>query len=127
MNIPFGSNKCLRSCAAAPLDFNSWEANVAWIACGISPRTCQNASIPYFPRFQNHTLRYTALFESGDNDVLRAYTFCNFFTLARLFPVVLVLIILVILVLSLLPMAVSISAAYLELLTQIFIYTHAGS
>lgn len=124
-NIRHRSSDCLRSCTKSPFLFASWEANAAWLVCGVTPNTCVDIHIPYFPAFNTAANAFVVILRSADPDVISANTFCNVFTLARALPWVFALIIVIFTVVGALRIPVVLITATTQFMVQALGYTHA--
>lgn len=121
-----GTVDCLLRCDAAPFSFAGWEANAAWIVCGLTPSTCAGLEIPYFPRFREAAGNYSAVLSRGVQDEMDGYAVCNGFTLVWVLPYVFLAMGGVFFLLSALSLPLQVATALVQLLVQGLGYTHAG-
>lgn len=136
-DIPPGSSKCFLSCRQDPFSFVSWEQTAAWIVCGMGPETCANLSIPYFDSFRESTHRFAEIHENirraaGNTtktriaeDVLHAYSFCFWITLAQALPYFFALIFFVYLAFSALQVPLTLISTGTTCLMQALAFSHA--
>jgi hypothetical protein len=99
-------SRCLVECAEAPFFFNDYSSNVAWMVCQLSTPYCESLQ-SYFGSSgtafnvlmgaeassvnERSFYRSRVVLNSGDENMIDGFGWCNMLTLYQLIPVLLVL------------------------------------
>ena len=121
------------SCRGPPFHFRSWESTLAWVACGLDPLECaspdRGVRISYFPDVAraaaNHSAVHNYTRASGDGDLLHAFSFCFWATLAQGLPWAFLALLLVYTAVAALRVPLACITAGVQFLMQALSFSHA--
>lgn len=120
----------MRSCRDSPFYFRSWESSVAWVACGLYPDTCDGLDLPLVPSYREAATNFTRALRKrgspGGDDLVHAYSFCFWTTLAQALPWVLISLAACYVATCLLWVPFQVGAVWVQTVATMLAYTHAG-
>jgi ABC-type methionine transport system permease subunit len=90
----------------------------------VAPNSTTNWTIPYFPEFALSLANYTAVIHEANDDTISAHSFCNIFTIARIFPFIVLFILVIYLAGAILSIPVTVLQAGVTLTVQLITFSH---
>lgn len=133
---PTGSaGRCLKSCRGEPFYFRSWESTVAWAVCSTASDPASFCAdivdsssflATYFPGLREAAYNHSVHLQAGDQDMISAFTFCSWITLAQAVPWVFLAVSVLHLAAALLAVPFEVASAGVQVVVQAVAYTHCG-